>query len=292
MKDDCATGIASPSVRSVAVVGSGGFRACLAILLLAGCTSTMPTRAVPELAPGIPTGYLSSTQRPDSLALLPPPPAADSAAFAQDEETHRQASALRDTSRWRQAILDADLHFPQVAGTFSCALGAPITSQGTPRLYQLLQRSLVDVGLSTQGAKTRYRRTRPFVMHGESSCTPQDEPILRKDGSYPSGHTTIGWAWALILAEVDPDRADAILARGRSFGESRLVCNVHWQSDVLEGRFMGAATVARLHGEADFREDIVIARKELAAVRAQGLAPGRDCTAEAEALSTKIPGVL
>lgn len=80
--------------------------------------------------------------------------------------------------------------------------------------------------------------------------------------------------------------------RGRSFGESRLVCNVHWQSDILEGRFMGAATVARLHANADFREDIEIARAELAAVRAKGLPPGRDCAAEADALAQKIPGVL
>ncbi len=33
-------------------------------------------------------------------------------------------------------------------------------------------------------------------------CTPEDEEKLRKDGSYPSGHTALGWAWALILTEI------------------------------------------------------------------------------------------
>src|SRR2546427_11066536 len=85
------------------------------------------------------------------------------------------------------------------------------------------------------------------MVNGEPTCSPKDEEGLRKNGSYPSGHTSIGWAWALILSEIVPDRADAIQARGRNYGESRLVCNVHWQSDILEGRFMGAAAVARLH---------------------------------------------
>jgi acid phosphatase (class A) len=49
-----------------------------------------------------------------------------------------------------------------------------------------------------------------------------------KDDSYPSGHTAIGLAWALILCELFPENANLILDRGRAFGESRVVCNVHW----------------------------------------------------------------
>jgi hypothetical protein len=115
-------------------------------------------------------------------------------------------------------------------------------------------------------------------------CTPEELDKLRKDGSYPSGHTAIGWAWALVLTEIAPDRADAILARGRAFGESRVVCNVHWHSDVVEGRFMGAAAVARLHADPAFRAEIKAAKAELADILAKGLKPKRDCQAEAEAL--------
>ena len=73
--------------------------------------------------------------------------------------------------------------------------------------------------------------------------------MLREDGSYPSGHNAIGWASALILAEIAPERADLVLARGRAFGQSRVICNVHWQSDASEGRTMGAAAVARMIDE-------------------------------------------
>jgi acid phosphatase (class A) len=184
------------------------------------------------------------------------------------------------------------LIFPRAADAFACTVGAPIDEQRTPQLYRLLQRIQLDAVQSTAGAKNRYMRTRPFVVHEEPTCAPQDEARLRTNGSYPSGHATIGWAWALVLAEVDPAHANAILARGRSYGESRLVCNMHWQSDILEGRFMGAAVVSRLHAVAAFRADVAAARDELAAVRTKNLTPARDCAMEAEALSQKIPGVL
>jgi acid phosphatase (class A) len=71
-----------------------------------------------------------------------------------------------------------------------------------------------------------------------------------------------------------------------------MVCDAHWQSDVVEGIFMGAAAVARMHAEPQLVEDIAVARKEVAAARAKGLLPTRDCAAEAAALSQKIPGVL
>jgi acid phosphatase (class A) len=240
---------------------------------------------VPEIRPGVLAGYLPAKAIPNSLALIPPPPAAGSAALAYDEEVSRKGLTLRDTPRWALATEDANLKFPQAAGTFSCALNAPITEQDTPHLYMLLRRTRTDASLSTYTAKDHYSRTRPFAVNKEPTCTPNEEKSLMTNGSYPSGHTAIGWAWALILSEISPEQTDAILARGRAFGESRVVCNVHWQSDVEEGLFMGASTVARLHADATFRADLEAAKAELAAVRAKGLKPLRDCTAEAAALA-------
>ena len=260
----------------------------LAIAITVGCASveqqTGPM-AVPEIHPGILAGYLQPEVLPNSLTLIPPPPAEGSAAFALDEEFSRKSIELRGTPRWELAAKDAELMFPEAGGTFSCALGAPITEKDTPHLYMLLRRTLADVGLSTYTAKNKYQRKRPFMKNKEPICTPDEKELLMKDGSYPSGHTAIGWAWALILTEIAPDRADAILARGRAFGESRNICNVHWHSDVVEGRFMGAAAVARLHADPAFRAEIEAAKAELASVRAKGLKPTRDCEAEADALA-------
>ena len=241
--------------------------------------------SVPEILPGILAGYLGREELPNSLVLVPPAPTPGTAAYALDEEVSRQDLALMGSLRWELAKLDADLTFPGAAGTFSCAIGIPISEAETPHLYMLLRRSLTDAGLSTSAAKAEYKRSRPFVENQQSTCTPDQEARLTKDGSYPSGHATAGWAWALILTEIAPARAEAVLTRGRAYGESRLICNAHWQSDVAEGRLMGASTVARLHADAAFRDDLEAAKTEYAVALAKGLKPSRDCAAEAAALA-------
>lgn len=254
-----------------------------------GCASIdrveIPTE-VPELRPGILHGYLAPEALPDSAAIVPPPPAEGSAAMARDREASAAALALHDGPRWDLATTDAVLSFPEAAATFSCALGAPITEDGTPNLYMLLRRTLADLGLSTYTAKNRYQRARPFMTNGAPICTPDLEQALRGDGSYPSGHSAIGWGWALILAELAPERENELLVRGRAFAESRMVCNVHWASDVAEGRNMGAAALARLHADPVFRAQLELARDEVAAVRASGEPPAGDCAAEVVALGT------
>lgn len=226
-----------------------------------------PPSITAKLPPGMPKGYLELSQLPDSLALLPAPPAAGSSAFARDEEASKAMARPPGSPRFVQAASDADLKPAHAFQAFACAAGVTPDPKLTPVLYRLMGKAMIDVGLSTYKAKDHYRRVRPFVMHGDATCSPQDEAVLRTDGSYPSGHSALGWGWALILSELIPERADAILQRGRDFGDSRLVCNVHWASDVDAGRLMASATVARLHGAAEFRSDLASARAELAKVR-------------------------
>ena len=222
-------------------------------------------KTIKEIAPGLLEGYLAPEMLPNSLKLLPPPPAADSSAFTVDKTVSEQSLTLRETPRWQQAIKDANPHFPEAIDSYAAIVDIPITEENTPHLYMLLRRTLTDFGLSTYTAKTEYNRSRPFVMNNEPVCTPEDEEKLRKDGSYPSGHTTIGWGWALLFCELFPEQTDVLLKRGWEFGQSRVICNVHWQSDVNQGRIMGAATFARLHADPGFLADIEAAKAEIAA---------------------------
>jgi acid phosphatase (class A) len=105
-------------------------------------------------------------------------------------------------------------------------------------------------------------------------------------GSYPSGHTSIGWNWALTLTEIAPDHADAILQRGRAFGQSRGICGAHWKSDIESGRIIGAATFAKLHASPVFMAQMAAARAEVSKARSRGAAPSGNCAAEAAALAT------
>ncbi|MFT4256042.1 MAG: phosphatase PAP2 family protein [Pseudoxanthomonas sp.] len=247
---------------------------------------------VPERAPGLLAGYLQDSERADSLAMLPPPPAPGSAAFDNDEAVHAAAAKLKGTPRWELAALDAELVKPSMLQTFSCALGVPVTQTDTPNLTRLLRRTLSDGGLSTRDAKVHYQRVRPFVAHDEGTCLPSDEESLRKNGSYPSGHTAIGWIQALVLAQVSPANADALFARGLAFGESRVVCNAHWQSDIIQGRVVAAATFALLQNNATYQQDVRLAANDVAKARAKGLKPSKDCAVEATVLATHVPGIL
>ena len=244
---------------------------------------------MPEIRHGILQGYLAPDAYPDSLAMLPPPPAEGSHAQSADSEISGRLLKLHDSPRFELAALDNDLSFPNAAGTFSCALGVPITEADTPFLYQLLRRSLADAGLATYAAKNHYDRTRPFMLNEGGNCASErEQEMLQGDPSYPSGHTAIGWAWALILTGLAPERADEILARGMAYGESRAFCNVHWPSDVAAGRIVGAAAVAVLQGNETFQNDLAEAAREVEAARTAGLPPSRDCDAERAALATRL----
>lgn len=256
------------------------------VLGLTGCAARNDTLVgVPEVAPGYVAGYLKAEALPNSLALAPAPPAAGSLEMSVDEAYSRKALELHDSPAWALAASDADLTFPHASNTFACALGAAITETETPHLYMLLRRTMADAGGSTRSAKRQYKRARPFLVNNAPICRPADRDYLQNDGSYPSGHAAIGAAWSLILAQLAPAQGDAIVARGQAFAASRIVCNVHWQSDTMQGRYMGAYTVARLQSNPTFQFDLNAARKELDAAQGKGIAGARDCDAEAAAIA-------
>lgn len=233
-------------------------------------------------------GYLAPDERPDGIALVPPPPVPGSAEAQADEAVYREVSALEGTARWELAAADANLKFPRAANTFACALGFDVDASRMPHLYTLLQRTIIDAGQSTYPAKQKYMRRRPFEDTGEPTCLPDDEKVLRGSASYPSGHASLGYVWGEVLAEVVPKRATELRARAREFGQSRVICRVHWQTDVDQGHVVGRAVFEKLHSNADFLADLQAAKREARAARQRGGPQGRDCAQEASA-ATALP---
>lgn len=266
--------------NKISPIRAGSLPALLSVALLAS-TSQADAPAIPANPLGPP--YLAAADLPDSLLLVPPPPAPGSGALLRDEEASKAGLALHGGPRWQLATADADLRSPQATGAMSCAAGFEISPTATPAIDRLLRHLLPDLGLASRPSKMKYNRPRPFMINGAPNCTPEAESTLRKDGSYPSGHSTIGYGWGMVMAEIVPDRAARLVARGRAFGDSRRVCNVHWLSDVEEGRLIAPAVLARLHSDPAFVADLAAARAEVAAARKTP--PSRDCAAEAAALA-------
>ena len=263
----------------------------LAFALLAGCAAapaaTPPAPAPAATAPTrsmLGTGYLPRGEVPDSLLINPPPPAPGSGAEARDLEGAQSAVGLQGSDRFALAVADADLFTHGATSAFSCAAQFPIAASS--RLDALLRRSASDFAMAVYPTKTRYQRSRPFMANGKPTCTPDMEGVLRKDGSYPSGHSAIGYGWGLVLAQVFPSRAAQLVARGTAFGDSRRVCNAHWLSDVEEGRAVAAAVFARLQSEPAFQADLAAARDDLARIRV--IPPdAAACAKEAAALAMR-----
>jgi hypothetical protein len=108
---------------------------------------------VAEIGHGLMEGYLHGEPPLNSAEFVPAPPTENSARQLADTAASEALRGLEGSARWDLAAKDADLHFPAAASIFSCALGATVSTEQTPALYRLLQRSLTDLGLATYPAK-------------------------------------------------------------------------------------------------------------------------------------------
>jgi acid phosphatase (class A) len=249
----------------------------LAGAIIAGCSALEPV--VPQVASGSsswaepPPGYLGADAGIDGALVIGPPPTPDSARGKADRARFNETRKLVNTPTWTQAIADADLSGREGLKSFSCAAGVTISPEATPTLARMLLRMTSDASTIYRPAKAAYKRPRPPLGNTKPICVPR-EPWIETDGSYPSGHGLIGWSWALVISEVAPDKASQILARGRAFGDSRIICGVHFQSDIEAGRYLGSAMVSRLHGDAAFEADLATAKAEIRASRASGAPQG------------------
>ncbi len=225
--------------------------------------------------------YLSAEATPDGVRILAPPPSPGSALAVADRRVFAATRRLRGSPRWKLATADVDT---DAFEHFACALGVKLTARTAPALARLLDRA--GTAGVVDPVKQFYRTRRPYLRSSAPICQARTAALAR-NGDYPSGHAANGWMEALILAELAPDRATEILARGRAFGESRLICGAHSLSAVEAGWLAGAAATAALHGSAEFRADLEAARDEMPRIRASAPAPdAAACRAEAAALAT------
>ena len=224
--------------------------------------------------------YLTGSEIPDMTPVLPAAPVADDARDTRDRAIFRATRSLRGSPRWILAQSDDDWHTPALMKAFSCALGVAPDAAKTPRLAALMTEVSNESNAIITRVKATYQRQRPFHVDQGPICAPAEGL------DYPSGHSTLGFAMGLILTELEPDRATDLLARGRAFGESRVVCGVHNASAVEAGRNEAAALVAARQGSPKCRRHMDAVRSELDAFR-KGPAPKpQSCDIEAGLIAT------
>lgn len=208
------------------------------------------------------SSFLTADEIPTGAEFLPLPPTPTDAAFYNDWRRYEWGKTMRNTERGKQAVEDAVHTVEYFAKIYSEPFGLEISNKNTPEIFALMERLLETTFICNDKSKSRIMRKRPFMQFNEPTPVPQDEERLSTNSSYPSGHTTMGWAIALVLAEINPDRQDAILKRGFEYGESRVIVGFHYQSDVDHARIITSALVNRLHANSDFMEHLKKAKDE------------------------------
>ncbi len=206
---------------------------------------------------------IPSHELPNMRRFLPPPPDTASAAFQYDKAQYRWGLEQRkDSARCALATRDAEWSVDYMCRIMGGAMGITLSKDSTPAIYAMLTAGIFTADKVSETAKKHYMRIRPYMYYGEPTIAPWDEEELSHNGSYPSGHTILGWTTALLLTELAPEHADTILARGYMYGQSRVIAGFHWQSDVEAGRLAASAAVARLHADKRFMKMMKRARKE------------------------------
>jgi acid phosphatase (class A) len=231
-------------------------------------------------------GYLDAKQTAAVARIVPAAPETGDARFEADIAIFHKTRAMEGSPRWALAQSDDSLSVAGLLHAFSCSVGMALTPENAPKLTNLINRANVDATAASNTLKNLYQHKRPFqIAEGNVCVSAQGKASLERSPDYPSGHTTLSWETALILAEARPEDAIALLARARAFGQSRVVCGVHNLSAVEAGWMTATAVYAMQSSSADFRKDLEAVRMELEELKKSLKEKPSGCEAEAQTLA-------
>lgn len=219
-------------------------------------------------------GFLTPADVTGIQTAVPAPPAKGDMADTLDHLIYQETRSVLHSARGQAAAEDDIFNVDDIVPTFSAAYGLRLSRQQQPELFRLLDELMGEHGeaygvLSTFKKNPSFFRTRPIAEFGDKADTcvkPTDmagyahEDLvtydLPKSSSYPSGHSFRGMMTALLLAEIHPEHAAELINRGEEFGESRVICGFHWESDIVAGRLVALKVADALRANPDFKAEI------------------------------------
>jgi acid phosphatase (class A) len=198
-------------------------------------------------------------KKPNAITLLAPPPLPDSA---------EQAADMDEVRAVYHAVTSNDLMIAYSQKKFSVFTFAPevgpfFLSNNLPKTAAFFHHVQTDAETVTDNAKDFFKRPRPYVTDPDLA-----NGKLEKSFGYPSGHSTESMVLALVLAELIPDKKDAIIAEARSIGWHRVQIARHYPTDIYAGRVLAQAIVHQMEKNDKFQKDFAKVKKEIAAAQA------------------------
>jgi acid phosphatase (class A) len=192
--------------------------------------------------------------KPNAIALLAPPPMPGSTEQAADLNEVRAVSHAASSN-------DVVVAYSQkkfTAFTFTPFIGAFFQSNNLPKTTAFFDRVQGDAVAVTDRAKDFYKRPRPYFVDPSLA-----NGKLEKSFSYPSGHSTESMVLALVLADLFPEKHNAIIAEARSIGWHRVEIARHYPTDIYAGRVLAQAIVREMKKSSKFQRDFAKAKAEI-----------------------------
>jgi acid phosphatase (class A) len=188
--------------------------------------------------------------------LVPPPADASSHTKAEIDEL---LSIQRDRTREAAAEAATDAADRSIF-RLGYMLGAGFTRERLPIVASFFERLGEDGMNVVDQAKRTWSRSRPFELNADirPCCVVQSGSV-----SYPSGHAALGYLNAIVLGNMIPEKREAIFERAAQYGANRMVCGVHYSSDVEAGRISGTVIAAFAMQNPAFQQEFNKARDEL-----------------------------
>jgi len=216
--------------------------------------------------------------KPDAVALLPAPPAADSGEQAADlAETVATYKACTPEEKSRAEAEEKKIGI----ANFAAAIGPAFQPDKLPKTTALFDEVLKETEHVVDGSKDHWQRLRPYQVDPTDLRHAEKKPSF----GYPSGHSTRAMVMALLLADLFPEKRDTILAEGRQIGWDRVMLGRHYETDIFAGRVLGQAIVRELHKNPAFELDFAAAKAEINNDK------GGDDTAKAEVNAVHAEGM-
>ena len=218
-------------------------------LLLFTLGSTFAVQAADEAKPFI------TSQELDLTKYLPAPPADDSAQTKAELKELLEIQATRTPEQEKAAVADAE----ENVWRFADVMGPDFTPAKLPKTAALFDRVIATEDVVDDHAKKAFNRPRPYMLDE------QIHPLLKKSksGSWPSGHSTVGYLMATVLGDLVPEKRNAMFARASVYAENRLVAGFHYRSDTVMSRTGAALIAQKMAEQPDFQAEFDAAKTEL-----------------------------
>jgi acid phosphatase (class A) len=190
--------------------------------------------------------------------ILQPPPSAQSPQAIADYAQVKEAQLNANEARINLARSDNNI---DAFKAYSIILGDRFNPQNFPKTKEVLDYAMPFSAIAAKESKNIYKRDRPFIFDTSIKICIDNAP---NGSSYPSGHSAWGWLSGNIIARIFPKQSDIIFARAIDYGQSRVVCGVHYPTDIIAGRIVGDVILQKLENDAKFRQLINAAIEEAA----------------------------